>query len=88
LRTWPSAVSRVRSHAPQNERVTEAMTPTVAGPPSTSQRSAGAEPRSSPSGVSVQRVESCSRMSSAVTISARVHAWLESIGICSMNRSW
>ena len=31
LRTWPSAVSRTRSQSPQNGRVTDAMTPTVAG---------------------------------------------------------
>ncbi|GAA3069705.1 hypothetical protein GCM10020000_62670 [Streptomyces olivoverticillatus] len=41
VRTCPSAVSRVRSQAAQNGRVTEAITPTRAGPPSTSQRSAG-----------------------------------------------
>ena len=35
LRSWPSAVSRTRSQLPQNGEVTEAMTPTVAGPPST-----------------------------------------------------
>ena len=44
-RSWPSAVSRSRSHAPQNGAVTDAMTPTVAGPPSTVQSSAGAAPR-------------------------------------------
>ena len=87
-RTWPSAVSRVRSHAPQKFRVTDAMTPTVAGPPSTSHRSAGAEPRSSVSGVSVCAEDSRSRMSSAVTISPRVQAWWASSGICSMKRSW
>ena len=69
-------------------RVTDAMTPTVAGPPSTSQRSAGAEPRSSVSGVSVCADDSRSRMSSAVTISPRVQAWWASSGICSMKRSW
>ncbi len=42
VRTWPSAVRRVRSQAEQNGRVTEAMTPTRCGPPSTTQRSAGA----------------------------------------------
>jgi hypothetical protein len=31
----------VRSQAPQNGRVTDPMMPTVAGPPSTSHRSAG-----------------------------------------------
>ena len=35
LRTWPSAVSRVRSQAPQNGWVTLAITPTRAGSPST-----------------------------------------------------
>ena len=35
LRIWPSAVSRTRSQAPQNGRVTEPMTPDPAGPPST-----------------------------------------------------
>ena len=39
----PSAVRRVRSHAEQNDRVTDAMMPTVAGPPSTSHSSAGAD---------------------------------------------
>ena len=87
FRICPSAVSRVRSHAPQKLRVTDAMTPTVAGPPSTSQRSAGAEPRASVSGVRVCADDSCSRMSSAVTISPRVHAWWASSGICSMKRS-
>ena len=53
LRTWPSAVSRTRSQSPQNGRVTEAMTPTVAGPPSTRKVSAGALPRCSGSGVRV-----------------------------------
>ena len=33
LRTWPSAVSRVRSQAPQNGWVTLAITPTLAGLP-------------------------------------------------------
>ena len=88
LRICPSAVSRVRSQVPQNERVTEAMIPTVAGPPSTSQRSAGAEPRSSLSGVSVCTADRRSRMSSAVTIRPRVQAWWASSGICSMKRSW
>ncbi len=53
LRTWPSAVSRTRSQSPQNGRVTEAMTPTVAGPPSTVNSSAGALPRGSTAGVRV-----------------------------------
>ena len=44
LRTWPSAVSRTRSQSPQNGRVTEAITPTVAGPPSTWNSSAGRAP--------------------------------------------
>ena len=47
LRSWPSAVSRTRSQAPQNGRVTDPMTPTRPGPPSTSHSSAGALPRSS-----------------------------------------
>ena len=42
LRIWPSAVSRTRSQAPQNGRVTEAITPTLAGPPLTRKVSAGA----------------------------------------------
>ena len=42
---------RVRSHAEQNERVTEAMMPTVAGPPSTSHSSAGADGSSRPASV-------------------------------------
>ena len=57
LRTWPSAVSRTRSQAPQNGRVTEAMMPTRAGPPSTSQVSAGALPRGS--GVGREHVTCC-----------------------------
>ena len=51
LRTCPSAVSRTRSQSPQNGRVTEAMMPTVAGPPSTRNSSAGALPRGSSAGV-------------------------------------
>ena len=50
LRTWPSAVSRTRSQSPQNGRVTDAITPTVAGPPSTVNSSAGALPRGSSAG--------------------------------------
>ena len=50
LRTCPSAVSRTRSQSPQNGRVTEAITPTVAGPPSTRNSSAGALPRGSVAG--------------------------------------
>jgi hypothetical protein len=41
LRTCPSAVSRTRSQVPQNGRVTEPITPTRAGPPSTRNVSAG-----------------------------------------------
>ena len=78
LRTWPSAVSRTRSQAPQNGRVTEAMTPTRPGPPSTSQVSAGALPRcSSGSGVERRtRPAAAARISSAVTISVAVPAVL------------
>lgn len=43
LRTCPSAVSRVRPQAEQNASDTEAMIPTVAGPPSTSHSRAGAD---------------------------------------------
>ena len=56
LRTWPSAVSRVRSQSPQNGLVTLPMTPTRAGSPAastcpgTSQVSAGAVPRETGSG--------------------------------------
>ncbi len=50
LRIWPSAVSRTRSQSPQNGRVTDAITPTVAGPPSTWNSSAGALPRGSSAG--------------------------------------
>ena len=42
LRTCPSAVTRTRSQSPQKGRVTDAITPTVAGPPSTRNSSAGA----------------------------------------------
>ncbi len=88
VRTWPSAVSRVRSQARQNGRVTEAITPTRCGPPSTVQRSAGAEPRvSSPSGVRVKRVRSEARMSPAVIMPSRFQPCWASRGICSMKRS-
>jgi hypothetical protein len=43
LRIWASAVSRTRSHAPQNGRVTEPITPTRSGPPSIRKVSAGAD---------------------------------------------
>ena len=86
-RIWPSAVRRVRSQAPQNGRVTDAMTPTTAGPPSTTHRSAGAPPRSVGSGVSVNAARSISMISPAVTISARCQPCWASSGICSMNRS-
>ena len=88
LRTCPSAVSRTRSQSPQNGRVTDAMTPTLAGPPSTRNVSAGALPRCSGSGV---RVNSCSReakISAAVTIPWRDQLCWASRGICSMIRSW
>ena len=62
LRSWPSAVSRARSQAPQNGAVTLAMTPTVCGPPSTRNSSAGALPRSS-TGVRRKRSPSRSRIS-------------------------
>ncbi len=88
VRIWPSAVRRVRSQAAQNGRVTEAITPTRCGPPSTSQRSAGAEPRSSaPSGVRSKRVRSEVRMSPAVTMPSRFQPCWASRGICSMKRS-
>jgi hypothetical protein len=80
-------VSRVRSQAPQNGRVTEAMIPTVAGPPSTSQRSAGAPPRSAVSGVSANSRPSRSMTSPAVIISVRSQPCWASSGICSMKRS-
>ena len=55
-RTVPSAVIRVRSQAAQNDRVTEAMIPTVAGPPSTCHSSAGDDGSSSrPIGVRAKR---------------------------------
>src|SRR5277367_2991888 len=40
LRTWPSAVSRTRSHVPQNGRVTDPMIPTRSRPPLTRKVSA------------------------------------------------
>ncbi len=66
-RTEPSAVSLVRSHASQKLRVTDPMMPTVAGPPSTSHSSAGADGSSRPAGVSRYRRPSTDRSSSAET---------------------
>ena len=77
LRTWPSAVSRTRSQSPQNGRVTEAMTPTVAGPPSTRNSSAGALPRGSSAGRQHElAARSGARISSAVTIAVAAPAVL------------
>jgi len=68
--------------------VTDAITPTRAGPPSTRNVSAGADPRARPSsGVSVNAAESAAKISSAVTMSARFQPCCASSGICSMNRS-
>src|SRR4051794_18954943 len=67
--------------------VTEAMTPTVAGPPSTVQSSAGAAPRPGTS-VRVNALVRRDRISACVTISARSHVCPPSSGICSMNRIW
>ena len=66
--------------------VTEAMTPTVPGPPSTRKRSAGAAPRP---GISVRSkaVRRLPRISSPVIISVRSQVCWASSGICSMNRS-
>lgn len=47
LRICPSAVRRTRLQSPQNGRVTEPMMPTVWGPSSTRNFSAGADPRPS-----------------------------------------
>ena len=88
LRIWPSAVSRVRSQAPQNGRVTEPITPTVHGPPSTSHRSAGADPRSSVWACRRNSSASRLRISSAVTMRVRSQICPASNGICSMNRRW
>ena len=89
LRTWPSAVSRTRSHVPQNGRVTDQMMPTRSGPPLIWKVSAGADPLASgPSGVKVNSADKDVRISPAVTMSAlRQPCWASS-GICSMNRSW
>ncbi len=70
-RTVPSAVNRVRSQSLQNDRVTDAMMPTVAGPPSTSQRSAGADGSSRSVSVSVNRCPSTSSNCWAGTICER-----------------
>jgi hypothetical protein len=81
-------VSRTRSQAPQNGRLTEPMTPTRPGPPSTSQVSAGALPRSSLGRARGRtRLRSRSRISSASTMASRSHACCASRGICSMKRS-
>jgi hypothetical protein len=88
LRTWPSAVSRTRSQLPQNGLVTDAITPTWAGPPSTRNVSAGADPRlSGSSGVRANSRLSAAKISSAVIISARFQPCCASSGICSMKRS-
>ena len=88
LRTWPSAVSRTRSQEPQNGRVTEAITPTRAGPPFTRNVSAGAAPRARcESSESRNAADSESKTSAAVTISALFQPCWASSGICSMNRS-
>ena len=81
-------MSRTRSQSPQNGRVTDAMTPTVPGPPSTENSSAGALPRGSSAGSSVNSVRSDSKISSAVIIPSRLQPCWASSGICSMNRSW
>ena len=89
LRTWPSAVSRVRSQAEQNASDTDAMMPTVAGPPSTRHSCAGAEPRGAGSGVSVEvPAAGWPARSSAPIVVPRDHSWPASSGICSMMRSW
>ena len=72
LRSWPSAVRRSRSQSPQKGAVTEAMTPTEWGPPSSIQRAAGAPPRPG-TGVSVHRADRVARISSCVTMRARSH---------------
>ncbi len=87
LRTWPSAVRRTRSQSPQNGRVTEAITPTVAGPPSTRNSSAGALPRGSSAGERSNSALSRSKISSAVTMPSRLQPCWASSGICSMKRS-
>src|SRR5581483_11897206 len=88
LRTWPSAVSRTRSQVPQNGLVTDAITPTLAGPPFTRNVCAGAEPRSRSSSAEMSySLRSAARISSAVTISERRQPCWASSGICSMNRS-
>ncbi len=82
-----SRLTLTRSQSPQNGRVTEAMTPTVAGPPSTTNFSAGALPRGSSAGLSTNSRSSRSKISSAVIMPSRVHPCWASRGICSMNRS-
>jgi len=79
-------VIRVRSQASQNERVTEAMIPTVAGPPSTVHSSAGAAGSSRAVGSSTNLDDSTSSNSAAGTMFSRCQASSASSGICSMKR--
>ncbi|COY41908.1 Uncharacterised protein [Mycobacterium tuberculosis] len=91
LRIWPSAVSRVRSHVEQKACDTEAMTPNrprgVFGPASTSQSSAGAEPRGAGSGRSRKWGRSAASTSSALSAMFRRQLCPASSGICSMTRN-
>ena len=72
---------------PQNGRVTDAITPTVSGPPFTANSSAGALPRGSAAGVSTNSCSSAAKISSAVIIDSRFQLCWASSGICSMKRS-
>ena len=86
-RIVPSAVIRVRSHSLQNERVTEAMIPTVIVVPSTRHSSAGADGSSRPIASNSKRLPKTDNNSAAVTMFWRAHAWSASRGICSIKRN-
>ena len=86
-RIVPSAVIRVRSQSLQNERVTEAMIPTVISVPLTRHSSAGADGSSRPIAANSKRSLNTDSNSAAVTMFSRAQAWSASRGICSMNRN-
>ena len=83
----PDPVAGRRPQAAQKGSVTEAMMPTVSGPPSTRKVSAGALPRPG-TGVSTCAADRRVRVSAAVTIWLRSQPCWASSGICSMMRSW
>ena len=92
-RTGSCAPGRRRSAGPGRSRRRTAGSPRrsrrrCAGPPSTVNSSAGALPRGSSAGSSVNSARSDAKISSAVTIASRLQPCWASSGICSMNRSW